>query len=238
MVRRARRISADRGAGGRDARGGRRRCAPAWALVTARRSVGGGLRQLQQGASREHDPLPRVALAALPFDLDVVVTAEELDDRPHGVEGRIAKLNQIADLKTELSGSHRNTVHARRRARYWTLVPAPVVTATRTVGPGGSTVAHRSLGRADKPGSRETLKRTFLPKADQVKYGELVADLKRHYDNTESRNVAEVNKRLAHLDPLFAGARAAKIDAAMVARYVERRRSASLARTGASSTSR
>ncbi len=65
---------------------------------------------------------------------------------------------------------------------------------------------------------------TFLPRADQTRYEELVEDLKQHYRNTESRDLVEVNKRLQHLDAFFAGTRAAKIDAPMVGRYIERRK--------------
>jgi len=60
--------------------------------------------------------------------------------------------------------------------------------------------------------------------ADQVRYDDLVEGLKRHYRNTEDRDLVEVEKRLKHLDPFFTGTRAAKIDAAMVSRYVERRK--------------
>ena len=65
---------------------------------------------------------------------------------------------------------------------------------------------------------------TFLPRADQTRYEELVEDLKQHYRNTESRDLVEVNKRLKHLDNFFAGVRAAKIDASLVGQYIEQRR--------------
>ena len=65
---------------------------------------------------------------------------------------------------------------------------------------------------------------TFLPRADQTRYQELVEDLKQHYRNTESRDLVEVNKRLKHLDNFFAGVRAAKIDASLVGQYIEQRR--------------
>jgi site-specific recombinase XerD len=65
---------------------------------------------------------------------------------------------------------------------------------------------------------------TFLPQVDQTRYEELVEDLRQHYRNTESRDLVEVNKRLKHLDAFFAGTRAAKIDAALVARYIEQRK--------------
>ena len=65
---------------------------------------------------------------------------------------------------------------------------------------------------------------TFLPRADQTRYQELVEDLEQHYRNTERRDLVEVNKRLKHLDNFFAGIRAAKIDASLVGQYIEQRR--------------
>src|SRR6266511_5275198 len=66
---------------------------------------------------------------------------------------------------------------------------------------------------------------SFLPRADQTRYDQLVDDLLRHYRNTEDRDLIEVNTRLAHLNPFFGGQRASKIDSAMVERYVEQRKS-------------
>ena len=65
---------------------------------------------------------------------------------------------------------------------------------------------------------------SFLPRADQKRYEELVEDLKQHYRNTECRDMVEVEKRLKHLDAFFSGTRAAKIDPSMVGRYVEHRK--------------
>jgi integrase len=67
---------------------------------------------------------------------------------------------------------------------------------------------------------------TFLPRAGQTRYDELVEELLRHYRNTEDRDLIEVNTRLAHLNPFFSGQRASKIDASMVERYVEQRKAA------------
>ena len=65
---------------------------------------------------------------------------------------------------------------------------------------------------------------TFLPRADQTRYEDLVTDLKQHYRNTESRNLVEVDKRLKHLDGFFASARAMKIDPSVVGHYIEHRK--------------
>jgi hypothetical protein len=72
----------------------------------AARSGRGELGKLQEGASGEHDPLAGVALTALPFHPDVVISAEQSDHRPDGIERRITKLNEVTDLKTELSRGH------------------------------------------------------------------------------------------------------------------------------------
>ena len=69
----------------------------------------------------------------------------------------------------------------------------------------------------------------FLPHADQIRYEELVEDLVKHYQNTEDRELIEVNTRLAHLNPFFSGMRAARIDASMVTKYVEQRKTAGAA---------
>jgi len=97
-------------------------CALGGTSVTARRSAGGELWELHQGARGKHDPLAGVALAAPPFHPNVLIASEKLDHSPHGIEGRVAELNQVADLKSGVSKSHGHTVHARRRTRYWTLV--------------------------------------------------------------------------------------------------------------------
>ena len=46
----------------------------------------------------------------------------------------------------------------------------------------------------------EIVQGSFLPRADQKRYEELVEDLNQHYRNTESRDLVEVEKRLKHLD--------------------------------------
>jgi len=81
----------------------------------------------------------------------------------------------------------------------------------------------REAQRKDKAWAGEIAKGAFLPSGEPDDYGELVEDLKRHYRTTGSRNLVEVDKRLAHLTPFLGGVRAARIDAAAVARYVEHR---------------
>ena len=65
---------------------------------------------------------------------------------------------------------------------------------------------------------------SLLPRADRVSYHELAEHLRRHVQNTGSRDPVELAKRLRHLDAFFTGMRATAIDAAAVDRYVERRK--------------
>ena len=70
----------------------------------------------------------------------------------------------------------------------------------------------------------ELRQNTFLANGDRVRYEELVEELIRHYQNTDGRRLTEVNTRLKHLNRFFRGTRAARIDAALVTRYVEQRK--------------
>ena len=60
---------------------------------------------LQQGSRGQHEPLAGVALAGQPLDADVLVAAQELDDGPDGVNGWIAELDLVTDLKTGVARS-------------------------------------------------------------------------------------------------------------------------------------
>ena len=44
-----------------------------------------------------------------------------------------------------------------------------------------------------------------LPRADRVRYEEVAADLRQHYETTGERNLEEVGWRLDHLDAFFTG---------------------------------
>lgn len=70
----------------------------------------------------------------------------------------------------------------------------------------------------------EIAKSTYQPQVDHTKYDDLVADLKSHYRQTGDRKLGEVEKRLKHLDKVFVGMKASRIDAPAVGRYVERRK--------------
>lgn len=51
----------------------------------------------------------------------------------------------------------------------------------------------------------------ILPRADRVRYEEIAADLRRHYEATGARDVAEYDRRVAHLTRVFAGRRVASL---------------------------
>jgi integrase len=63
----------------------------------------------------------------------------------------------------------------------------------------------------------------ILPRADQVKYDELAADLVTHYQTSGKRDETEAGYRLAHLRPFFTGRRAVDIGPALVTQYVAAR---------------
>lgn len=60
----------------------------------------------------------------------------------------------------------------------------------------------------------------ILPRVDRVRYEEVATDLRRHYETTGCRDLTEAEKRLKHLDRVFAGRRVAGITGADAAAYV------------------
>jgi len=63
----------------------------------------------------------------------------------------------------------------------------------------------------------------IAPKTDAVRYEEAAKDLREYYATTGSRNLAEAEIRLKHLDGFFARIRIASLGAADVTRYAARR---------------
>ena len=59
-----------------------------------------------------------------------------------------------------------------------------------------------------------------LPRADRVRYEEVTNDLRQHYQATGSRDMVELEGRLAHLDHVFAGRRVSAIGQPDVTTYV------------------
>ncbi len=70
---------------------------------------------------------------------------------------------------------------------------------------------------------------SILPRADRIRYEEVARDLRGYYAATGSRDVAEAEFRLAHLDRHFAGWRIAGIGAVEVNAYVVARQRAGAA---------
>src|SRR5439155_9290785 len=63
----------------------------------------------------------------------------------------------------------------------------------------------------------------ILRRADRVRYDELAADLRAHYQATGERGMVEAEARLTHLDAFFHGRRASALGPAEVTDYVVRR---------------
>ena len=62
-----------------------------------------------------------------------------------------------------------------------------------------------------------------LPRAEKVRYEEAAADLRAHYEATGARDLAEYDRRAAHLQRAFAGRRIAGIDQVAVNDYTLQR---------------
>jgi len=75
---------------------------------------------------------------------------------------------------------------------------------------------------ADRTG-RVATGQPILPRADRVRYDELAADLRAHYQVTGCRGLKEAGWRLTHLDRFFAGRRAADIGQAEATAYAVQR---------------
>jgi integrase len=63
----------------------------------------------------------------------------------------------------------------------------------------------------------------ILPRADRIRYEQIRADLREHYQATGRRNLRETDFRLAHLDRFFAGRRVSAIGTTDITAYVVRR---------------
>src|SRR2546422_7775009 len=73
---------------------------------------------------------------------------------------------------------------------------------------------------------RVAIGQPILPRADRIRYEEIAADLKRHYEATGTRDLKEYARRVKHLDRFFAGRRVVALgqpdaDAYIVKRHAE-----------------
>jgi len=66
----------------------------------------------------------------------------------------------------------------------------------------------------------------ILPRADRVRYEEIAADLKRHYEATGTRDLKEYARRVQHLDRFFAGRRVASLGQPDADAYIVERQKA------------
>src|SRR6266566_2604524 len=63
----------------------------------------------------------------------------------------------------------------------------------------------------------------ILPRADRIRYEDVAADLKKHYEATGSRDLKEYARRVQHLDRFFTGRRTATIGQPIVDAYIVHR---------------
>ena len=73
---------------------------------------------------------------------------------------------------------------------------------------------------------RVAIGQPILPRADRIRYDEVAADLRQHYQTTGTRNLVEVEKRLKHLDPVFRGRYLGTLGGAEATAYVVQRQGA------------
>jgi integrase len=93
-------------------------------------------------------------------------------------------------------------------------------------------VVRESTRTEDKEAAKRRLKeregaaatgQPILPRVDRIRYDELAADLRLHYQTTGRRRLAEVDDRLAHLKYFFEGRRVVAITPDIVTAYVAKR---------------
>jgi integrase len=96
----------------------------------------------------------------------------------------------------------------------------------------GGRPVRESTGTAKEQDARRVLKaregrvalgQPMLPRVDRILYEEAAADLRRYYETTGCRDLAEADGRLAHLNLFFTGRRLAAIGQAEATDYVLKR---------------
>ena len=73
----------------------------------------------------------------------------------------------------------------------------------------------------------------ILPRLDKVTYDEAKADLRAYYETRRTRDLAEADARLKHLDAFFTGRRLVTIGQDVITAYVKKRQTARTAEEGA-----
>src|SRR5438094_8871374 len=69
----------------------------------------------------------------------------------------------------------------------------------------------------------------MLPRVDRIRYDEIAADLRRHYETTGERKLDEADDRLKPLAQFFNGRRIVAIDGVLAEQYVQARQAAGVA---------
>ncbi|MGD0266414.1 MAG: site-specific integrase [Candidatus Methylomirabilota bacterium] len=92
----------------------------------------------------------------------------------------------------------------------------------------GGKPVRESTGTTDEQEAKRILKtkegkavsgEPVLPRVDRIKYDEIAADLRGHYETTGERNLEEADARLAHLARYFAGRKVAAVGPNDFTRY-------------------
>jgi integrase len=69
----------------------------------------------------------------------------------------------------------------------------------------------------------------MLPRVDRIRYEEIAADLRRHYETTGERKLDEADDRLRPLAQFFNGRRVVAVDGVLAEQYVQTRQAAGVA---------
>jgi hypothetical protein len=98
-----------------------------------------------------------------------------------------------------------------------------------------------STGTEDKEETKRILKKhegaaasgqPIVPRLDRIRFDELTADLRLHYQTTGRRDLKDVEKHLRRLGTFFGGWRAVAIDEAAITQYIARRQAGTTRRGG------
>jgi site-specific recombinase XerD len=105
----------------------------------------------------------------------------------------------------------------------------------------GRRIRERAEGATSRRAAQEYLNgrlgraaegRPLPPRVDKIRYAELAADLRLHYQTTHHRDAKDVERRLRPLDAFFADTRAVDLTEAALTRYVAHRQASTTRRGG------
>ncbi len=106
----------------------------------------------------------------------------------------------------------------RRGTMFWVKYYLNGRPIRESTGTGKETEAKRFLKERE---GRVATGQPILPRADRIRYEEIAADLRDHYQTTGERDLGEADVRLAWLEKFFRGQRVAAIGGTLVTRYIQ-----------------